>query len=208
MAACKPKPHAALSEQKSNQVRGVNPKAPDSPDEISCRVFVQRFYDWRVSLNVDMFCSNSLKGSRASQEAIDAQEEECRIASLYRHAEKLSPNKVLSRKLLHYQHREEAVQAKDVEDPGLDFDPYLNTQDPSPRFVVDDVRVNGNRCDAIVHGYDGGKQREEVMPELSKAGDGWVIENFHYKIDYNDGKPPQNDDLIHMIREYIGEVKQ
>jgi hypothetical protein len=101
MAACKPKPHAALSEQKSNQVHGVNPKAPDSPDEKSCRVFVQRFYDWRVSLNVDMFCSNSLKGSRASQEAIEAQEEECGIASLNRHAEKLGLNKVLSRKLLH-----------------------------------------------------------------------------------------------------------
>ncbi|WP_348263309.1 DUF3828 domain-containing protein [Telmatobacter sp. DSM 110680] len=208
MAACKSKPHAALSEQKSSQAHSVNSKAPDSPDEKSCRVLAQRFYDCRVSLNVDMFCSNSLKGSRASEEAIKAQEEECRIASLYRNAEKLNLNKVLSQKLLHYQQREDAVQAKDPEDPGLDFDPYLNTQDPSPRFVVDDVRVDGNRCDAIVHGYDEGKQREEVMPELSKAGNSWVIENFHYKIDYNDGKPPQNDDLIHMIREYIREVKQ
>lgn len=206
LSACKPKPHASSSEQISNQVQAV-PSPAESQDEKSCRVVVQKFYDWRVSLNVDMFCSNSLKGTRASQEAINNQEEECRTASAYRNAEKLRLDKVLSKKLLHYLKREEAVQANNEEDPGLDFDPYLNTQDPSPRFVVDAVHVNGTRCDAIVHGYDQGKQREEVMPELSKAGGDWVIENFHYKIDNNDGKPAQNDDLIDMIKAYIGEVK-
>ncbi len=154
----------------------------------------------------DIFCSHSLKGPHASQEAIDAQEEECRIASAYRNAEKLSLDQVLTPRLQHYLKQEEAVQAKE-KDAGLDFDPYLNTQDPSPKFVVDDVHVNGNRCDAIVHGYDQGAQREEVMPELSKTEDRWIIENFHYKFDYNDGKPARGDDLIHLIRQYVGEVK-
>jgi hypothetical protein len=153
-----------------------------------------------------MFCSNSLKGTRADQEAIDRQQAECRIASAYRNTEKLSINRVLSPKLKHYLDREEAIQAKE-EDPGLDFDPYLNTQDPSPMFLVDTVRVNGDRCDATVHGYDQGERREEVMPELSKKSGRWIFENFHYKIDYNNGKPPQDDDLILMLRQYVGEEK-
>jgi hypothetical protein len=187
-------------------VQFVNSKAPESPDEKSCRAFVQNFYDWRISLIVDMFCSNSLKGTHASQEAINSQEEECRVASAYRNTVKLSLDQVLSPKLLHYLEREEAVQAKE-EDAGLDFDPYLNTQDPSPKFVVDSVRIDSNHCDAIVHGYDQGEKREEVMPKLSETNGRWIIEDFHYKFNQNDGKPPQNDDLIHMIREYIGELK-
>ena len=70
---------------------------------------------------VDMFCSNSLKGTHASQEAINNQDEECRVASAYRNAEKLSEDRGLSTKLLHYLQRYEAEQAKE-EDAGLDFD--------------------------------------------------------------------------------------
>ena len=206
LSACKSKPHALFSEQESDRLQSASSKVPESSDEYSCRATVQKFYDWRASLNVDMFCSNSLKGTHASQEAINDQEEECRIASAYRNAEKLSLNQVLSPKLVHYLGREEAVQAKE-EDPGLDFDPYLNTQDPSPKLIVDSVRVNGNRCDAVVHGSNQGERREEVMPELSKRNGRWIFENFHYKFDYHNGKPPQDDDLIHMLREYVGEVK-
>jgi hypothetical protein len=207
LSACKSKPHATSSEQKPNQVQLASSKAPELSDEKSCQDFVQKFYDWRVSLLGDLFCSHSLKGTLASEEEIHEQEEECRVASAYRNAEKLSLNQVLSPKLVHYLKREDAEQAKE-EDAGLDFDPYLNTQDPSPKFVVDSVNVKGNRCDAVVHGYDIlGKQREKVMPELSKTNGRWTIENFHYEYDGKDGNPPLNNDLIHMIREYVGEVK-
>lgn len=204
LSACKSK---TQSTQTPNPVQSVDSRVPARSDEESCRTFLQKFYDWRTSLMVDMFCSHLLKGTSATQEAINREEEECRVASAYRGAERLSLNQVLSTELQHYIEREEAVKARD-NDPGLDFDPYLNTQDPSPRFVVDSVQISGNRCDAIVHGYDEGQQREEVMPELSRTGTGWIIKNFHYRFEYEDGKPAQNDDLIHMIRKYVGEVAE
>lgn len=206
LSACKSKPDTFSSPRKPNQAQSVSSNHPESSDEQSCRVFVQKFYDWQISQMVGGFCSHSLKGTSATQQAIDIEEEECRVASAYRNAEKLDLKQVLSPRLQHYLDRLEAVQAKE-QDAGLDFDPFLNTQDPSPKFVVDSVRINRNRCDAIVHGYDQGEQREEVMPELSKASGHWIIENFHYAIDQNDRRPTANDDLIHMIREYIGEVK-
>ena len=84
----------------------------------------------------------------------------------------------------------------------------MNTQDSSPKFVVNNVRIGGKRCDAIVHGYDQGEQREQVMPELSKINGRRTIADFRYKFDQNEVKPYQNDDLIYMIREYIGEVSR
>jgi hypothetical protein len=212
LSACKSKPHAVLSGLKPNQMQFANAKAPESPDEKSCWVFVQKFYDWRVFLTFNEFCTaskrvNASNGALKNNQAVkDIEQRECKVAFAYRNAERLNLNQVLRPKLLRYFEREETVQAKE-EDPGLDFDPYLNTQDPSPKFVVDNVRVNGNRCDAIVHGYDQGEQREEVMPQLSKTNGHWIIANFHYKFDQGDGKPPQNYDLIHMIREYLGELK-
>jgi hypothetical protein len=208
ISSCRKEPTVSKNtdQQQANVAQAI-PARAQSKEELSCQVFVQKFYDWRVSLLVDDFCRDTLKGTNASQEAIKEDEEECKIASAYRNAEKLSIEKELSPELRHYLKREEEVQKKE-EDAGLDFDPYLNTQDPSPKFVVDSVHVSGNRCDAMVHGYDlGGQKREEIMPELSRTNGGWIIENFHYKFDLNDGKPPQNDNLIHMIREYIGEEK-
>ena len=205
LSACRRNPPSASSEPKPDQIQPASKNGSESPDQKSCRAFVQKFYDWRVSLLIDTFCPNPLKGTAADQEAISRADEECTVVSSYRNAEKLNPSRVLSPRLQHYLKRE--AQAQGPDDPGLDFDPYLNTQDPSPRYLVDSVRVDGNRCDAVVHGYDEGQQREEVMPELFRANGRWLIENFHYKFNYNDGKPPQDDDLIHMIREYIGEVK-
>jgi len=201
-------PAAENTVQKQAKAAQTVPVRALSKDEQSCKEFVQKFYNWQVSLLVDdLFCRDSLKGTRASQEAIQEDEEECKVASAFRNAEKLSIEKEVSPKILHYLKLEEDEQKKE-EDPGLDFDPYLNTQDPSPKFVVDSVQVNNNRCDALVHGYDiRGQKREEIMPELSKKNGDWIIENFHYKFDMNDGKPPQDDNLIHMLREYLGEEK-
>lgn len=202
---CKAKSQTPSPESRPNQAQREGQKNSESPDEKSCRVFVQKFYDWRVSLLISMFCPNPLKGTAADQESIDRANQECKVVSEYRNAEKLSLDQVLAPKLRHYLKLEEKAQGND--DPGLDFDPYLNTQDSSPKFVVDNVRITGNRCDAVVHGYDDGQPREEVMPELSKTNGRWIIENFHYKFDQDGGKPPRVDDLIHMIREYIGEIK-
>ena len=199
-------PETLLPTQTPDQTQAARSTVNESSDEKSCRIFVQKFYDWRVSLLVNTFCSNSLKGTDATQEAISAQEGQCRVASAYHDAEKMSLDRVLSPKLLDYVKQEEDVQTKE-DDVGLDFDFYLNTQDPSPKFIVDGVRIQGDHCWATVHGYDQGEQREEVTPELSKTNGRWTIDNFHYKFQLNEGKPPQNDDLIHIIRRYLGEEK-
>jgi hypothetical protein len=204
--ACRSNASVSVPVKKPEQIHLATPAPPESPVEKSCRVFVQKFYDWQVAQNIGLFCSNSLKGTAATQESIDQQDAECKVASTYRNAERLRDDQVLGPKLRHYLKLEGDQQAKD-EDPGLDFDPFLNSQDPSPKFVVDSVRVYGDRCDAVVHGYDLGQKREEVMPEVSKASGRWIIVNFHYRFDLDDGKGPFDDDLIHMLRQYLGEVK-
>lgn len=200
LMGCRPKPSETA--QKPAALKTVDTKNSAMNEDESCRAFVQKFYDWRISQILDLFCAHTLRGTSATQESIDAEEAECRTASAYRNAEQLKATEVLSPALRHYLEMEKREQTKNA-DAGLDFDPYLNSQDPSPKYVVDHVQVQGNRCDAVVHGSDQGARREEVMPELSRQNGQWMIENFHYKYDLNDGKGMRDNDLIQMIKDYL-----
>jgi len=77
-------------ESRPNDAQRPRLKNSESADEKSCLVFVQKFYDWRVSLMISMFCPNPLKGTAADQESIDRADQECKVVSEYRNAEKLS----------------------------------------------------------------------------------------------------------------------
>jgi hypothetical protein len=118
----------------------------------SCRDFVQGFYDWYL---------------KEGQSTYDL--------ALKNKSSALSPE------LLHALREDYAAQANVPEEiVGLDGDPFLNSQDPSERFVVGDAKLVGDKCLVVVRGVSSGKKREYVEPELARRNGRWVFVNFHY----------------------------
>ena len=121
--------------------------------------------------------------------------ESCKEAAKLGSVEKMSIEQVLSPKLKKLLDEDQAATAKEDGVGYLDFDPYLASQDPSPKFVVESVQVKNRRCDALVNGIQDGKKEEKVMPELAKTGEKWRFVNFHYD---------DSDDLVSGL---MGELK-
>lgn len=81
---------------------------------------------------------------------------------------------------------------------GLDFDPYLNSQDMADRYVVRKVVRAGQRYRAEVHAVTEGKQTATpvVIPELVRTGSGWMIVNFLYR---NPENAADKSDLLSIL---------
>ena len=103
-------------------------------NEASCRAFVQQFYDWYLGQGCAWY-----------------------------DVAKLKPQ-VLNSKLLKLLKKEDATQTACKCIDHLDADPFLNSQDPDPKYVVKGVTVANGRCNATVKGA--GEDAAEVRPEL------------------------------------------
>jgi len=124
-------------------------------------MFVQNFYDWYE--NPARSSADSRVGHLSSEDVIQ-----------------LKPG-LFSDVLLNLLQEDREAQAKAKDDiVGLDFDPFFNSQDPSPKFTVQSVHINGDHCRAVVRGVDAGQLREDVEPELRAEAGRWVFVNFHY----------------------------
>jgi hypothetical protein len=66
---------------------------------------------------------------------------------------------------------------------GLDFDPFLNSQDPSERFVVESVVMKGAGCWVKVRGISKRQAQETVVPEVACTNGRCQFVNFHYEYD-------------------------
>jgi hypothetical protein len=82
---------------------------------------------------------------------------------------------------------------------GLDFDPFLNSQDPAPRYIVGEVKERAGHFRAAVHSVssDGKKNPQpDVIPELVQKNNKWTFLNFHY------GKSsiPENENLLSVLK--------
>jgi hypothetical protein len=75
---------------------------------------------------------------------------------------------------------------------GLDFDPFLNSQDPAERYEVVSFEKKGGKYDVTVYEVRDGKRSEQpiVIPELTYNGH-WRFVNFHY---------PNGDDLLTVLQ--------
>jgi len=147
-----------------------------SKDEQSCRDFVQQFYDWYLSFNTS---KGKLPANGPSEEDVL----------------RLRPQ-VLSPDLLRMLKEDLEASKKSPDDvEGLDFDPFRDTQDPSPKIKVERVTAAGGHCNAVVYGIRGGKKQEKVKPELAQGANGWVFVNFHY-----DSETPKDDNLIDILK--------
>lgn len=65
---------------------------------------------------------------------------------------------------------------------GLDFDPFLASQDPCEKYVVGDVTRLGDSYKANVFGVCDGKKDANagVIVEVVRHDSQWVIKNFYY----------------------------
>lgn len=125
----------------------------------SCRKFVQAFYDWYLSKD-----AASGKLSIPSMDAV-----------LKRKADVLSPE--LHRRL---KADSDATEKCQGEICGLDFDPFLSSQDSSPHFEAVRVTRKDSSYWVDVYGIESAKRREHVVPELVQQNGKWIFVNFHY----------------------------
>ena len=127
--------------------------------EQSCSAFTQDFYNWYVSVG------HQQHNDKAAAEILVEQKPD-----------------VLGGALLKALKEDFEVQRRsEGEIAGIDFDPFLNSQDPSSRFIVENVVVKNGDCLATVRGVESGQKYERVTPELMWVGALWKIENVHYE---------------------------
>jgi hypothetical protein len=65
---------------------------------------------------------------------------------------------------------------------GLDFDPFLSSQDPCEHYVVTAVTWKDGTWRAEVHGICAGKRepKPSVIAALTRTAAGWQFVNFYY----------------------------
>lgn len=124
----------------------------------SSRGFVERFYHWYVPVAL----------SDSATPAWD-------IALKSRRSE-------FSSELARLLSEDSAAQSKCKELIGLDFDPFLNTQDPAGRYEVGEISHEGQEYRAAIFSVESGKRSEkpEVTAEFSEHGRRWFFMNFYY----------------------------
>lgn len=90
---------------------------------------------------------------------------------------------------------------------GLDFDPFLNSQDMADRYVVRKVVRTGQRYRVEVHSITEGKQTATpvVIPELARSGSRWMFVNFHYR---NPQNPADKSDLLSILSQLRAERRK
>jgi len=163
----------------------AKPQVADSraltPEEPSCRVFVQNFYD----MYWNQFANESGDPSASGK------------AYSYDDALRRNPP-VLSEELIRLIKKDEDTsKAAGGDIVNLDFDPFLDSNGPVGKYLVKSASVVNGVCQAAI---EGGHGIHEVA-ELKKSGSSWQFINFHYSHYSEDGKTREfpDDDLIHIL---------
>lgn len=139
--------------------------------ETSCRQFVQQFYDWYLP-----------KARTSKIRASDLVLKE--------------KNSALSPELAKELKEDSEVQSNAPDSVGLDFDPFLNSQDDGfQKCAAAKAVIQGESCRVDIS-CNFPKQRPQKLatPELLFTRGQWVFVNFHYHFDSGD------DDLLHVLK--------
>lgn len=142
--------------------------------ESSCQKFVQDFYNWYLP---------KAKTAKGDPDALVLKEKPT----------------FLSRELFKALKEDSDAQAKDKSGDivGLDFDPFLNSQDDSfQKCAAGKAVIQGSSCRIDVScNFPKQKSEQPFTPELQFTGGHWVFVNFHYMVD---GKAY---DLLKMLKD-------
>jgi hypothetical protein len=138
----------------------------------SAQRFTQRFYDWYTQI--------------ARSVSADSYPVEFAI--------KRKPE-VFSKPLLAALRADVAARSQGKgENDGLDFDPFLFTNDPCERYQAGRVSRQHNSYSVNIHAVCAGELTDSVyvVAEIKPTGGIWHFVNFHY--------PQNHDDLIGVLR--------
>lgn len=138
-------------------------------DRVAALQFVQEFYDWYVP--------------KASKLAVDPVKDALRSKAAWFASE-------LRKALLE---DIEAQQKARDEIVGLDFDPFLNGQDPGVRYVVVGAKAKGKTWLVSLHAVAAGMRSSKpaVVAVVEQGEKGWRFVNFEY---------PGGDDLRTILK--------
>ena len=155
---------------------------PDTDLEKSCRIFVQSFYNWYLPKALDVNETHAIDEALRSK-VFSFTPELFKLLKEDSEAQAQSPGKIV----------------------GLDFDPFLSTQDPSERFVVTDVGHKGGTYFVEVDGISSTGKKEKVIAELVNKKNQWLFANFHYpKFEHASAK---DADLVTILK-HLRETRQ
>ncbi|HUI82703.1 MAG TPA: hypothetical protein VL240_00685 [Candidatus Binatia bacterium] len=154
----------------------VSAQSPAEADKVrSCREFTQHFYDWYVP-----FTQKRLNGPAWN-------------VALKQEAGVFSP------KLFQALKQDSDAQAKaQGEIVGLDYDPFLNTQDPADHYQARNASWAKGRCSVEVwraspRDTAAKSDQPDVVAELHQQNQQWRFLNFLY--------PSENTDLLTQLRQ-------
>lgn len=124
----------------------------------SPREFVQEFYKWYVPKTLDS------KMPRAWD-----------VALKYKSA-------AFSHELAQLLREDSAAQAKCEELIGIDFDPFLNTQDPANGYEVGEIKQNDKHYRADIYSVESGNRNEKsrVSADIVESEGHWVFVIFFH----------------------------
>jgi hypothetical protein len=145
------------------------------PETAACRKFTQEFYDWYVPITK----------KRMQQPASNL--------AIQRKPEAFSPGLLKALKI----DAEASARVKD-DIVGLDFDPFLSSQDPSSRYEARAVTWQGEKCSVEVWGVSStgasAKSRKpDAVAEVAFVRGHWEFQNFRY--------PELGSDLVSVLVE-------
>jgi hypothetical protein len=146
--------------------------APQSQQSLSCQRFAQHFYDWYVP-----FTQKDLTTTASD-------------VALQHEPSAFSPS------LLRALRIDSRAQAQATEIVGLDFDPFLGSQDPADHYEVRHATLKGGTCSVEIwrdSSTDTAAKMDkpEANAELEQQNDHWQFVNFRYAF----GGP----DLVHLL---------
>jgi hypothetical protein len=138
--------------------------------EASCRKFVQTFYDWYVAHGANFETAMKLKPGILSNDLKQA----------------LLADLAASRK-------------NSGEIVGLEFDPFVNSQDPASHYRVGKTSLKDGTCWAEIHSVPATDKtsKPDATSELRLETGHWKFVNFHYGGDSG----PENENLVSILRQ-------
>ena len=156
--------------------------AQKTPQDLkrSCLEFTQTFYNWYVKKVFETFHSKNAKDPE--------------LAALNYEGKPFSHE--LDQGL-----RKVKAEEKSSREAILDFDPFLNSQDPAKHYEVRKITEKNGHYWADVYGIwsrpvSGLGNGPQVVAELVFENNRWIFVNFHYP----DSTDPRNESLLNMLR--------
>lgn len=154
----------------------TNAAYADETKDKSCQAYAQAFYDWYVKI------SQNVRGETPTSAVFKNKKFE------------------FSKELQSQLKEDEAVaRLFPGEIVGLDFDPFLNSQDLPEKFTAGKVNVAGAKYHVDMFGTLEGKKskKPDVIPELISENGHWVFVNFLYP----GATDPTNRDLLSVLKQ-------